>query len=226
MTAENSMKFSVPEMFRRGSLRLDERASVDSGLGLLDIIEQCASLRNIRILDYGCGVKLVQALYERDHPQAFYVGVDVFAKMIKYLQAHCRNDKYQLAPLNFYNEMYNKNGDKMKPGDRLPIAGDPFDIITLFSVITHMIAEDTATVLNILAGYAHKDTKLIMSAFIDVEQKEDFLDLHPDRPLLQASYSREFLESIIESNGWRIKSKHDPIQKLIQYYYVCEPSGA
>lgn len=218
------VKFSVPEKFRRGSLRHDERDSVDSAMKLLDLINKYAPIEGAKILDFGCGVKLVQGLIEKDNPHLKYTGVDVYEEMINYLTENCNYQSFEFKVLNFYNEMYNnKKGQKMTEESNLPIDPDKFDIITMFSVVTHLNPEDTLATLKILKKYAHSKTKLIFSTFVDENQKEDFIDKVPEKPLLKAYYRRSFLEDILTDSGWSILSLNKPIPRLIQHYYVCQP---
>ncbi len=222
----SGIKLPVPLRFRRGSLRNDERASVDSALRLLELIQKIVPIDGARILDFGCGVKLVQGLMELDSPQEKYCGVDVYREMINYLADSVRDKRYEFATLSFQNEMYNKDGEKMTGTSRLPIREDTFkaNIITMFSVITHMIPDDALASLQILRGYASEDARLIFSSFINPNQQEDFIDKLPDRPLLNAIYRKEFLESLVKQAGWKIESFNSPIASVIQHYFVCSPT--
>lgn len=224
MAAQLEVKFSVPERFRRGSLRTDERASVDSAHELLGIVGGIVPVGGRKILDFGCGVKLVQALLEQDYGHVRYAGVDVYAEMIDYLRSHVNDPRFEFGTLNFHNAMYNKKGMPMTAESRLPIADDLFDIITMFSVITHMVPEDALATFRILRGYAAPGAKLIFSTFIDAAQTEDFIDKVPDRPLLNAFYRKEFLDGLIERGGWLIASFNKPVGSVIQHYYVCAPA--
>jgi SAM-dependent methyltransferase len=224
MSEANVVKFSVPEKFRRGSLRHDERTSVDSAIKLLDLINSYASIKDAKILDFGCGVKLVQGLIEKGNPQLKYTGVDVYEEMISYLVANCPYKGFEFKVLNFYNEMYNnKKSQKMNEESNLPIDPDKFDIITMFSVVTHLNPEDTLATLKILRKYTHNKTKLIFSTFVDEDQKENFIDKVPEKPLLKAYYRKSFMEDLIANSGWSILSLNKPIPRLIQHYYVCQP---
>jgi SAM-dependent methyltransferase len=223
MSATTEVKFPVPERFRRGNLRKDERASVDSAHALLAIVDRIAGLAGSRILDFGCGVKLVQALLEREYRQRKYVGVDVYGEMIEYLRSHVTDPRFEFAKLDFHNEMYNKQGERMTGASRLPIADDVFDIITMFSVITHMVPDDALATLKILRGYAAPASRLVFSTFIDPGQSQDFVDKVPDRPLLNAYYRKEFLDALVATAGWGIEAFHPPVEAVIQHHYVCRP---
>ena len=219
-----NIKLSIPKQFRRGSLRDDERASIDSALRLLSAVDEIKPLEGARILDFGCGVKLVQALLESEYEFKRYVGVDVYRGMIEYLQSEVTDDRFEFATLNFHNEMYNKSGTPMTAESQLPISDSSFEILTMFSVITHMVPDDVVATLKILRGYAAANSKLIFSTFIDFQQEQDFIDKIPNKPLLNAVYRKEFLDGLIRSSGWKIDSFNRPIPNVIQHHYVCSPS--
>lgn len=219
------VKLSIPLKFRRGSQRENQRASVDSALAQLDYLDAIRPIAGSTILDYGCGVKLTQSLYERDSPQRLYVGLDVYRQMIEYMQERLQSDpKYSYATVNFQNSMYNPDGIRMTADSMLPIDDQHFDIITLFSVITHMQPEDVRAILQILRHYASNDTLLLFSTFIDDSQSEDFVDENSERPLLRARYRRSFIEGITHDAGWRIEALRRPISGVIQHHLLCYPA--
>jgi SAM-dependent methyltransferase len=170
-------------------------------------------------------VKLVQGLAERDDPHKKYVGLDVHSGLIEFLRANCSPDKFEFATVDFYNKMYNRHGQKMAPGCRLPISDDTFDLLTMFSVITHMEPGDASAILNILGSYAHRDSKLLFSAFVDAQQEEEFVDKDPEKPLRHAYYRKDFLERIIAEAGWKIIEDRPRIRSVIQHHYICARSS-
>lgn len=184
-------------------------------------------LENARILDFGCGVKIAQALYQQGSPQTLYVGLDVYAQMIDFLADGLRDDpKYRFHVVPFRNDMYNPDGEAMRPESDLPVGDERFDLLFLFSVITHMTPEDTRAVLHILRRYADADARLIFWAFADAEQDEDFRDEVPDRPLLRALYNRDYLERIVADSGWSVLQAVPTDTRLRRKVrYVCVPAG-
>ncbi|WP_017324829.1 hypothetical protein [Synechococcus sp. PCC 7336] len=62
---EQETRLHVPPYFRRGHLRGGERASIESAINNLRAISEKTDRpdwTNLRVLDYGCGVKFTQAL--------------------------------------------------------------------------------------------------------------------------------------------------------------------
>ncbi len=227
---DEDIKLQVPLEFRRGALRKDEQKSVAQGVRLVRRIGEVHPLEGARILDFGCGVKIAQALYQLDSPQELYVGVDVYDDMVKFLQkALAHSPKYKFATVPFQNAMYNEDGAAMTPDSTLPIDETDFSMMLMFSVITHMVPQDSAATFAILRRYAAPDCRLIFWAFANDETTEDFRDLNPKRPLLHAVYRRAFLNGLIEAAGWKILTeapgKERPDKKaLLQTHYVCTPA--
>ena len=219
------VRLPVPLKFRRGSLRADEQRSVQSALQLLRRIERYKQLRGAKILDFGCGVKIAQALVQEGSPQALYVGLDVYPELIEHMQAALGDDpKYRFERVPFHNAMYNKSGEPMTPASSLPTDTTDFDVVTMFSVITHMVPDDARATLAILRRYIAGDGVLLFWAFANEDQSEDFVDENPEHPLLRAKYRQPFLEEIIREAGWAIESAK-PRQKHARCVdYVCRPA--
>ncbi|MEO1039211.1 MAG: class I SAM-dependent methyltransferase [Pseudomonadota bacterium] len=220
----SDVKLPVPLKFRRGSLRENEAASVASGVKLVEMVQSIRPVDGASILDFGCGVKLAQALVEMNSPQTLYVGLDVYREMVEFLQDALSHDaRYRFVTVNFHNQMYNRDGEDMAFGDTMPIEKRDFDLMTMFSVITHMEPDDTRATLRRLRTHAGTDAHLIFSAFVR-DQAQDFIDSDPDRPLLRAFYRREFLDQIIGQSGWSVESFNRPVAGLIQHHYICRPA--
>jgi SAM-dependent methyltransferase len=224
---ESDIRLPVPIRFRRGSLREDPVKSLQSGLDLLDWVARIRPIEGARILDFGCGVKIAQALVQRGSPQALYAGLDVYAGMIDFLRGALGEDpKYAIHRVPFRNEMYNPGGEPMRADSVLPLGEARFDLLFLFSVITHMTPADSDAVLRILRRYALPDARLVFWAFADPDQTEDFVDGIPDRPLLHALYRRPFLEEIVAGAGWTIRrAMATDTRKHRKVRYVCLPAG-
>lgn len=221
----NDVAFSVPQLFRRGSLQNDERASVNSALKLLDFVRKHAKVEGARMLDFGCGVKVSQALRELGDPQELYFGFDVFTEMVDYLKETLKdNPKYDYDNVPFYNEMYNKNGEPMTADSTLPIKEASFDTALMFSVITHMVPEDSIATLSVLRRYMKPDGRLVFWAFADPDQEIDFFDENPKRPLLRAKYSSDYMVKIIEQTGWKIIDQRLRKREHTQTDYICTPA--
>jgi len=221
----DSLQLRVPRHLRRGRLRADEEKSVISAFGLLDLLNSIVPIRDKKILDFGCGVKVTQVLLERGSPQQLYVGLDIYREMIEYLKENVDDPKYHFDSVDFHSVMYNPTGQRMTPQTRLPIPDQTFDILTMFSVVTHQTPEDAAAIFSILKRYADDRSTLIFSAFVDPEQKKKWVDKRKDKPLLRAFFNKAYLEEIVTQSGWRIESYNPPVPGILQHYYVCKLSS-
>ena len=224
------VRLSVPLHLRRGALRKDERSSVRQGIELLGRVDAVRPVEGARILDFGCGVKIGQALYQLDSPQALYVGVDVHPALIRFMRrALAHSPKYRFATVPFRNDMYNPSGEEMTAASALPVDGTDFDIVLMFSVITHMTPKDSAAAFAILRRYVAADGRLVFWAFANEGEAGDFRNLDPQRPLFHAVYRRAFLDGLIEAAGWRIEAtslgpERPGRPELRQTHYICAPA--
>ena len=131
--------------------------------------------------------------------------------------------------------------------DCLPLAGEQFDIICLFSVFTHLAPHDYKPLLKLLRPHASADCRLIYSIFldeqtssghgfmdkwaplladhIDVEEgavPPDFCDFFPERSLEVALYARSYALELLQDTGWRIEQIREPAPD-IQHVFICSP---
>jgi len=221
----SQIKLQIPKEFRRGSLRNDEAKSVQNGVKLLGWVNEHLPLSGSRILDFGCGVKVAQALYQMDNPQETYFGLDVYKRMIKHMKSATRWDKkYKFKTVPFQNDMYNPNGKVMTPALSMPVGKMQFDIQLMFSVITHMKPADSAATFAMLRKCIAPGGKMFFWAFADPEQSQDFFDHDPSRPLLRAKYRQDFLEKLVTDAGWSISVIEDMSNKKHRKFrYVCAP---
>jgi SAM-dependent methyltransferase len=222
---ELEVVLSVPAEYRRGSHKGNESESVKSGIALMNWIQKnVRPIKGARILDFGCGVKIAQALVQQRFEHEMYVGLDVAKDMLAYMSDKLADDhRFEFHPVPFQNDMYNPQGETMTPESALPVEGK-FDLLLMFSVITHMTPDDSIATLNILRKYAADDGQLVFWAFSDPDQGEDFRDENPDRPLLRALYKSSYLESLIADAGWKIVKTVPTHTKYKKMRYVCTPA--
>jgi arylsulfatase len=159
----------APIKFTRGIAHGDSQA-MESALWLLQHV--CAQLglddlANIEMLDFGCGVKFTEAFVNCDLPIKRYVGVDVYEAMIMWLREVVDDKRFEYYHLDAHNDRYNPEGQPLSEAMHLPIDGRTFDLITLFSVFTHLRPPDYRAMLKLLRRYARPGTRLIYSLYID-----------------------------------------------------------
>lgn len=165
-----TQSFDIPRAYRRGGKLDDVETSVADTLGIIQIMCRelgMPDLGHARVLDMGCGWRMAKALLDHDLPIAEYVGMDVFAEMIGFLQANVADPRFTFHLLDTHNEMYNPQGRPLAEIGRLNVPEGSFDIICLFSVFTHLAPHDYVAMLKLLRPYVRPDGKLIFSLFVN-----------------------------------------------------------
>jgi SAM-dependent methyltransferase len=221
-------RLEVPKHLHRNSPRAVAAGYEHSGETLIKLATRLAGiadLRDIDVLDVGCGVRHVMTIINRGIQIKSYTGVEVSKRIVDFLkesvEAHDR--RFRFFHWNVRNEMYNPNGGSLQGQDALP-ASARFDLIWLFSVFTHLHPADSETMLRLLRRHVRENGRLFFSAFID-EELDGFEDRVKELPLQKAYYGRRFMESLITNCGWKIEyfGVRDP-DHFIQHHYLCSPA--
>jgi SAM-dependent methyltransferase len=217
----------IPSQFNRNASNVQVMGVENSGSILINYANELlgfSDLSNKNILDIGCGVRFTQTIINRDIPIKSYTGVDIDKPLIEYLQKNVQDDRFSFHYWKIYNEMYNKDGERLTENSELPVPKNKkFDVIWMFSVITHNEPRDTESLLYILRRHIQNDGYLLFSAFID-NNIESFEDRVKDKPLLNAYYNEHFLRQIILKTEWQVISYHERIPgKPIMNHFVCKP---
>ncbi len=124
-------------------------------------------LGDVELLDVGCGVRFTETILDRHLPLKRYVGLDVFGEMIEFLQENVTDPRFNYAHLDVRNELYHPDGPPFTGLEPLPIDGQTFDVIWLFSVFTHLAPADYVTMLRFVRRFARPGTRLLYTVFID-----------------------------------------------------------
>ncbi len=221
-------RLEVPKHLHRNSRRAAAAGYEYSGETLIKLATRLAGiedLRDIDVLDMGCGVRHVMTIINRGIQVKSYTGVEVSKAIVDFLKTsvEAHDPRFRFFHWDMRNEMYNPKGESSHGHDALP-AGTHFDLIWLFSVFTHMNPVDSETMLRLLRRHVRQNGKLFFSAFID-EELDGFEDRIKKLPLQKAYYGRRFMESLITSCGWKIEyfGVRDP-DHFIQHHYLCSPA--
>ena len=241
----------VPQELRRGGKLYDEEIAEDYAAKIIDLVASYAGvpdLRDLSVLDFGCGYRLAQTLLRRSLPIGRYAGVDVYRELMEYLQANVREPNFEFHAFDLHNEMYNPDGQMLSADLQLPVREASFDMICLFSVFTHLAPHDYAPMLKMLRRYVKPGGKLLYSLFVyettpgglgfidkisaglnlkpehieNWEGPPDFRDWDPKQPLKWAIYSRKHALELVEGTGWEVEALNDPLE-FIQHQMVCRP---
>ena len=166
------LAFKVPRKFRRGHRANDEQVSVDIAIDLIAHMSKhfgLADLGTTKLLDMGCGCKFTQAILDRNLPIGQYVGIDVYAEMIDFLQSNVNDPRFSFYHMNTHNDMYNQEGEPLTAETKLPIGDEKFDLICLFSVFTHLAPHDYVAMLKMLRAYVKPEGRLFYTVFVNEE---------------------------------------------------------
>lgn len=221
-------RLDVPEALQRNAPGVAAAGYEHTGQLLINLATQAVGLQNLKnvdVLDVGCGVRFTMTIINRKIPIKSYTGIEVHQPIVKFLHDNVEtyDKRFKFVHWNVSNQMYNRGGDDLATQKELPVDGS-FDLIWLFSVFTHLNPSDSLSLLRLLRKYVRNDGKLFFTAFID-DELDEFDDRIKDKPLLNAFYGRKYMQSLIEQGGWKIQAFHkkDP-SNYIQHYIVCSPN--
>jgi SAM-dependent methyltransferase len=125
--------------------------------------------------------------------------------MIDFLSAHAVDPRLSFFRIDARNLTYSPVAAPMTPEIVLPIGDRMFDVICMFSVITHQLPDDARSLFIILRRYIRDSGRLFFSATLEIgdfKYQENF----PDKPTAHSVYTREFLTEILVATGWRVVS--------------------
>lgn len=215
-----------PNSLQRNASRIRKYGIEETGKILLDYLSdltESGSLENKDILDIGCGLRFSQAIVNLNYKVGSYTGIDVNNEVIAFLQQNTTSIDYlNYYHWNVYNDLYNQTGFLLNKEVQLPFGSKSFDIVCLFSVLTHLNPLDADVLLFVLKKHIRKNGYLVFSIFID-ESTSYFSDADPDNPLLRAYYSKNLIFNLLKRNGWLINHFNKPRKdKFIQHHFVCQ----
>jgi SAM-dependent methyltransferase len=236
MSRENARKgpesstvgdFKIPNRFRRRIHREVDPAA-EQGASLVDYMCERIGIRDLAeldVLDFGCGSRFADAIVNRALPLKTYVGIDVYREMIEFLAATVPDPRLTFCHIDALNPMYNPSGVPLTSETKLPIGDRRFDVICMFSVITHQLPDDARSIFSILRGYVRESGRLFFSASLS-EDADPYLEVHPDRPTALSVYAPGFLTTMLEETGWRVRSTEGPNPRDLPILdsILCEPA--
>jgi SAM-dependent methyltransferase len=219
------MRLVVPDSLQRNSPRIAARGIEATGEYLLKLFARHIGkpdLSDVDVLDVGCGVRFTQAILNRGIPVGSYTGVEVEPVIVDFLNANVRDERFRFVHWNVRNAMYHPAGTPLSEEQSLPGVGR-YDLILLYSVITHTSDRDAAALLRILRRHVRDGGRLIFTAFID-DALPGFEDRDPDHPLLLAFFGTSYMRSLIADAGWAVEALHRADEaNTVQAHFVCSP---
>jgi SAM-dependent methyltransferase len=176
---------------------------------------------NRRVYDLGCGVRFARAIANLELDFNCYVGIDVNTEAIRWLEENLSEPKFRFAHFDAQNSMYNPEGKPMREYGALPFAGESFDVVTMFSVITHQLPSDAAEIFALIRKSLATEY-LYFTASID-KSADDYIEGDPANPLLLSTYNPGLMTRILRKAGWRIERIYEPSPFQLTAF-VCSPA--
>src|SRR2546430_1510456 len=145
---------AAPEWSNRNSPDVQAMGPpADTGLWLIEYMCErigIPSLDGLDVLDLGCGVRFADAIINRDVALRSYVGIEVDKDIVDFLTSNATDRRLQFVRFDVWHNIYNREGVPLQPRLSLPIEDRLFDVICMFSVITHQIPDDARSLFTIL----------------------------------------------------------------------------
>lgn len=218
----------VPQEFNRNSPTVTSLMTAEeSGLWLLQRMRQQIGFETYadkKLLDFGCGVRFSQAIINTQSLFGRYVGIDCCRAMIDFLNSNVTDRRFEYHLLDAYNPYYDTNGTPLSPDTVLPVNEFDFDVISMFSVITHQYPRDSECLFTILRRHIHSEGHMFFTCFLD-DSITSFEDRSPDHNALRCFYNRSFLTDLAERCGWQLVSSAPGDGPLIGDSFVYRPSN-
>jgi len=218
----------VPDHFNRNSSTVSSLMPPEkSGRWLLERMcrqigsDTCADKR---LLDFGCDVRFSQAIINDALPIGRYVGVDCFAAMVDFLRSHVRDERFAYYFFDAFHPLYNERGTVLSPDTPLPVPERDFDVVSMFSVITHQNPRDSECIFTILRRHVAASGHLFFTCFLD-DSIASFEDRSPELNGGRCFYNPTFLTDLVERCGWRQVTQAPAEPPLIGDSFVYRPAG-
>lgn len=177
-----------------------------------------STLAGKRVLDFGCGVRLVRTIVNLELEIGHYAGVDVNAEAIAWLQQNVGDPRFLFVHLDMGNACYNPAGQRCGDGALSARGMLGFDVACMFSVITHQAPDEALQVFKMLRQCAQR---LYFTAFVDAAV-DRYAEKDPDRPGHMSTYAPDFLSALLDNSGWHIDASYPRAPMLFQQAaFVC-----
>jgi ubiquinone/menaquinone biosynthesis C-methylase UbiE len=128
--------------------------SVGGNLELFGVLEhsllrQYGLKEDSRVVDVGCGAGRLAAQLRR-YPALRYIGLDVVPELLDYCRRKMARPDFRL---------------ELSQGNRIPLADGEADVVTFFSVFTHLLHEESYVYLQECARVLAPGGRVIFSFF-------------------------------------------------------------
>jgi SAM-dependent methyltransferase len=182
-------------------------------------------LRDTDVLDLGCGTRFAESFILEELPVKSYTGIDVDKEMIGFLADQVTDPRLRFCYWNAHNPAYNPCGFPLSAETGLPSGDQTFDVICMFSVITHQLPPDAEVLFHILLRQIRPAGRMFFSVNIQ-DMDEDYRELDPRQATASSAYSLRAITDIVERTGWHVLTiaGKNPEGLPIMDSFLCAPS--
>lgn len=189
----------------------DEEYFLSSGQREADrLAEHFGLTKDSSVLDVGCGQgRIPIGILDRVGEIAKYRGVDVSEDSIKWCQRYIsrKHPNFQFIHIDVKNARYNPKGEQIDSDFRFLFDAAEFDIIYLYSVFSHMRAEDVRAYLRDFRRVLRPDGGIFLTAFVeegvpDMTENPEGYRLRWKGRLHGVRYDKSFFEKMLAENGF------------------------
>ena len=171
-----------------------------------EILQQTGLEPTGSVLDVGCGSGRI-ARHFVDHTKApgRYVGMDIQKPFIDWCTGHLSpaNGRLEFYHQDIYNGAYNREGTGKASEYAFPFEDASFDVVVLYSVFTHLLAEDARNYLREISRLLKPGGRCFSSWFLmtpDVQVEY----LLPNAKEGQVGYGFPHCVDVLEEAGLRV----------------------
>jgi cyclopropane fatty-acyl-phospholipid synthase-like methyltransferase len=154
-----------------------------------------------RMLDWGCGAgRLAIGIKHTFGHVEDYHGVDVQRNLIDWAKANLADEHTHFSLVDASNARYNPKGSS---AHTIPAADGSVDVFSAYSIFTHLLVDDTAAYLRIIAGILAPNGRAFITAFVEDEVPP--WEENPEHygswsgPLHCVRYNRGLFEALLRS---------------------------
>lgn len=165
-----------------------------------------------QILDIGCGVgRLAIGILSGLGESTYYRGVDIIKGSIDWCTMYITkyHPGFRFFRLDVHNKRYNPSGKKLDDSFRFPFEDQNFDIIYLYSVFSHMTAEDIQIYLREFKRLIKPSGRIFATAFL--EDNVPDVEINPQNyrtawsgALHCVRYNKQFFEALLNQYDFYI----------------------
>jgi ubiquinone/menaquinone biosynthesis C-methylase UbiE len=224
-----------PKVLRTGGAHFQDDASYfASAQNEARRLAICGFKSNARILDLGCGSgRLPIGILIVHGDTVDYHGIDVRKSVVDWCTQVItkKHPKFIFTHIDIKNERYNPSGKAVNDRFRLPVQDNSYDILSLYSVFSHMVIEDIQGYLKEFRRILAPSGKIFFTAF--VEEGTPDMTINPENYGMKWSgelhcvrFNQEYFANLLQSSGFKVDQfVHGQETDGQSAFYISNQSG-